>query len=254
VPGQRAELVTSEFERRPLGDYRGQSATPLQSNAQVATAGKLGYPVSLGPSRTTGKLMMLAQATGATPAMKEAIAWAIFSLWYTDYRRDLTDIHRYHFVMDMASVFGVPYDPVGVPRRPGGGDYTGLIHASLKEARGKAGTVVAVEPAPAATAPAKRQPATTRSAGKPAAAPQLTAHQLAVLRKFDPPGLTVIELPTEYTDTDTLAQFGLSKADFDAAWLPLWNGGKNSLVRPKKGEGLELTTRGTALLGTLARA
>jgi hypothetical protein len=253
VPGQQAELVTPEFERRPLGDYRGQSATPLQSNAQVATAGKLGYPVSLGPSRTTGKLMMLAQATGATPEMKEAIAWAIFSLWYTDYRRDLTDIHRYHFVMDMASVFGVPYDPVGAPRRPSGGDYTDLINTSLKEARNKARTVVTVEPAPAAAAPAKRQPATTRSARKPTAPLELTEHQLAVLRRFAP-GRTVIKLPVEYTDTDTLAQFGLGKADFDAAWLPLWNHGKNSLVRPKKGEGLELTTKGTALLGTLATA
>ncbi|WP_443044249.1 eCIS core domain-containing protein [Streptomyces sp. HF10] len=126
-----------DLERTPVpNNFRGTMATPNQLNDQVRTAGRLGYPVSLGPSRTTGKLMKLADTTGADPAVKEAIAYALLALWYTDYRRDLTDIHRYHFVMDMAANFGVAYDPYQAPRNPAtGGDYSQLIAATLDRFR-----------------------------------------------------------------------------------------------------------------------
>ncbi|MER8059773.1 DUF4157 domain-containing protein [Streptomyces sp. NPDC094022] len=126
-----------DLERTPVpNNFRGTMATPNQLNDQVRTAGRLGYPVSLGPSRTTGKLMKLADATGADPAVKEAIAYSLLALWYTDYRRDLTDIHRYHFVMDMAANFGVAYDPYQAPRNPATGrDYSPLITATLDRFR-----------------------------------------------------------------------------------------------------------------------
>ncbi|MFH8337039.1 DUF4157 domain-containing protein [Streptomyces sp. AM6-12] len=126
-----------DLERTPVAPtFRGPMATPNQLNDQVRTAGRLGYPVSLGPSRTTGKLMKLADATGADPAVKEAIAYSLLALWYTDYRRDLTDIHRYHFVMDMAANFGVAYDPHKAPRNPATGqDYSQLIADTLDRFR-----------------------------------------------------------------------------------------------------------------------
>ncbi|KUN86414.1 DUF4157 domain-containing protein [Streptomyces griseoruber] len=126
-----------ELERQPVDQtFRGDKATPNQRNPQVDTAGRLGYPVSLGPSRTTGKLMKLAHVTGADAQMKESIAYALMALWYTDYRRDLTDIHRYHFVMDMAANFGVPYNPYRAPRNPvTGTDYTDLIRRTLDRYR-----------------------------------------------------------------------------------------------------------------------
>ncbi|MFE9417168.1 DUF4157 domain-containing protein [Streptomyces griseofuscus] len=126
-----------DLERTPVPNtFRGAMATPNQRNDQVRTAGHLGYPVSLGPSRTTGKLMKLADTTGADPAVKEAIAYSLLALWYTDYRRDLTDIHRYHFVMDMAANFGVAYDPYKAPRNPATGqDYSQLIADTLDRFR-----------------------------------------------------------------------------------------------------------------------
>ncbi|MGW4884328.1 hypothetical protein [Streptomyces murinus] len=126
-----------DLERTPVPNtFRGAMATPNQLNDQVRTAGHLGYPVSLGPSRTTGKLMKLADTTGADPAVKEAIAYSLLALWYTDYRRDLTDIHRYHFVMDMAANFGVAYDPYKAPRNPATGqDYSQLIADTLDRFR-----------------------------------------------------------------------------------------------------------------------
>lgn len=133
APGQG----TDQLERTPVPQtFRGAMATPNQNNDQVRAAGRLGYPVSLGPSRTTGKLMKLADRTGADPRVKETIAYSLLALWYTEYRRDLTDIHRYHFVMDMAANFGVTYDPHRPPRNPAtGADYSAEIAKALQRFR-----------------------------------------------------------------------------------------------------------------------
>ncbi len=133
APGQE----TDQLERTPIPKtFRGAMATPNQNNDQVRAAGRLGYPVSLGPSRTTGKLMKLADRAGADPRVKETIAYSLLALWYTEYRRDLTDIHRYHFVMDMAANFGVAYDPHRPPRNPAtGADYSAEIAKALQRFR-----------------------------------------------------------------------------------------------------------------------
>ncbi|MQS18133.1 hypothetical protein F7Q99_39615 [Streptomyces kaniharaensis] len=129
---------TPPMTREPVDkSFRGKEATPNQLNPQVETAGRLGYPVSLGPSRTTGKMIRLAHEAGATPEEKKALAFSLFSLWYTDYRRDITDIHRYHFVMDMAANFGVDYDPFSRPVHPVTGEdvYGPLINDALERHR-----------------------------------------------------------------------------------------------------------------------
>ena len=62
---------------------------------------------------------MLAQASNASTLSKESLAWGLFAFWYKEYRRELTDIHPQHFVLDMAANFNVGYDPLrpGVPER-----------------------------------------------------------------------------------------------------------------------------------------
>ncbi|MGW2248747.1 WXG100-like domain-containing protein [Kitasatospora sp. NPDC001660] len=169
---------TPPMTREPVDkSFRGKEATPNQLNPQVDTAGRLGYPVSLGPSRTTGKMIRLAHEAGATPEEKKALAYSLFSLWYTDYRRDITDIHRYHFVMDMAANFGVDYDPFSRPRHPVTGEdvYGPLINDALDRHRANAEqlqrnyTPPTPEPpaAPAASTSAAASSSTAAQPGQP---------------------------------------------------------------------------------------
>lgn len=121
--GSVAEVNQGRFsiEREPyaMEDWRGKSATPKVASKPVETAYVLKTPVSMGPSNTTGRLMMLAQASNASTLSKESLAWGLFAFWYKEYRRELTDIHPQHFVLDMAANFNVGYDPLrpGVPER-----------------------------------------------------------------------------------------------------------------------------------------
>ncbi|MFE2409932.1 hypothetical protein ACFXDE_16510 [Kitasatospora sp. NPDC059408] len=162
------------LDRTPVErTFRGAAATPNQLDPHVATAGRLGYPVSLGPSRTTGKLIRLAHEAGATPEEKKALAFSLLSLWYTDYRRDLTDIHRYHFVMDMAANFGVDYDPFSRPVHPVTGKdvYGDLIDNALKRHRDTTADLqrdyVPTEPPPVVTESAPAE-ASSSAAAAPA--------------------------------------------------------------------------------------
>jgi hypothetical protein len=148
--GSVAEVNKGVFsiERRPyeMRDWRGKAATPMVKSKPVETAYVLKTPVSMGPSNTTGRLMMLASAGNAGTLTKESLAWGLFAFWYKEYRRELTDIHQQHFVLDMAANFGVDYDPFNpkVPDRllpvldkarqhaAGGGKYSGLAPADQK--------------------------------------------------------------------------------------------------------------------------
>jgi hypothetical protein len=113
---KEGDAGTVTLERTPLSDrFRGTNATPNEKDPHIMAANRLGMPISMGPSRTTGRLLMFAEACRADKDTKEAIAWALFAFWYKEYRRDLTDIHRFHFTMDMAANFGVDYDPLVEP-------------------------------------------------------------------------------------------------------------------------------------------
>ncbi|BAZ08736.1 hypothetical protein NIES4071_05420 [Calothrix sp. NIES-4071] len=102
------EYTRKQFEDK---DWRGKGATPKETSFPIETSRVLKIPVCMGPSNTTGRMMMLAQASGASVKTKESIAWGLFAFWYNEYRRELTDIHRQHFVLDMAANFGVNYNP-----------------------------------------------------------------------------------------------------------------------------------------------
>lgn len=114
--GSVAEVNQGRFsiERRPyeMKDWRGKAATPKVDSKPVETAYVLNTPVSMGPSNTTGRLMMLANASNASTVSRESLAWGLFAFWYKEYRRELTDIHPQHFVLDMAANFNVGYDPL----------------------------------------------------------------------------------------------------------------------------------------------
>ncbi|WP_010111060.1 hypothetical protein, partial [Burkholderia oklahomensis] len=102
----------TSIERTPVDRaWRGQDATPRPSNPHVRTAMRLNNPTDMGPSMTAARMFVLAAAGGAGSQRIEALALALFAFWNRTYRRDITDIHRYHFTMDMAANFGVGYDP-----------------------------------------------------------------------------------------------------------------------------------------------
>ncbi|KVU10236.1 hypothetical protein WK61_23220 [Burkholderia ubonensis] len=91
--------------------WRGSEATPRPSDPHVRTAMLLGNPTDMGPSMTAARMFVLATHGGATSSQIHALALALFAFWNRIYRRDITDVHRYHFTMDMAANFGVSYSP-----------------------------------------------------------------------------------------------------------------------------------------------
>lgn len=91
--------------------WRGKDATPRPSNPHVKTAMLLGNPSDMGPSMTAARMFVLATDGGASPERIKTLALALFAFWNRIYRRDITDVHRYHFTMDMAANFGVSYSP-----------------------------------------------------------------------------------------------------------------------------------------------
>lgn len=91
--------------------WRGKDATPRPTDPHVRTAMMLGNPSDMGPSMTAARMFVLATAGGADSARIHSLALALFAFWNRIYRRDITDVHRYHFTMDMAANFGVSYSP-----------------------------------------------------------------------------------------------------------------------------------------------
>ncbi|WP_408996534.1 eCIS core domain-containing protein [Streptomyces europaeiscabiei] len=245
-----------ELDRQPVDQtFRGDKATPNQRNAQVNTAGRLGFPVSLGPSRTTGKLMKLAHVTGADPQMKESIAYALMALWYTDYRRDLTDIHRYHFVMDMAANFGVTYNPYRAPRNPvTGTNYTDLIRQTLDRYRTNQETKAAEywkndgerafkgldQAGPSSASAVNTLP---QAAEQTAARPQWVQNPqaLAIMAKLHVP--IRIAFNQESGNADLAARLELTTAELEAGMAVLTAKNPKPLVQIN-GQGLVLTSLG----------
>lgn len=120
LPAERYQgtvYEASQYVRKPVDRaWRGPQATPRPSNPHVATALALGNPTDMGPSMTAARMFILAEHGRATPTEMAALARAIFAFWNRAYRRDITDIHRYHNTMDMAANFGVPYNAPEISR------------------------------------------------------------------------------------------------------------------------------------------
>ena len=72
----------SDYGLRPNPTYGMNAVTPKVDSKPVETAYVLNTPVSMGPSNTTGRLMMLANASNASTVSRESLAWALFAFWY----------------------------------------------------------------------------------------------------------------------------------------------------------------------------
>ena len=76
-------------------------------------------PLSAGPSATTAQVLALASLIGCSVEEKTALAWALFTLW-NGMPLNLAGTHRFHEVMDVAALHGVPYErfAYGAPPKP----------------------------------------------------------------------------------------------------------------------------------------
>ncbi|MFC5475572.1 DUF4157 domain-containing protein [Paraherbaspirillum soli] len=109
---QGSVLVGPLVVRKPVDRaWRGKEATPKPSNPHVKTALLLGNPTDMGPSMTAARMFILATDGGAGARRVKSLALALFAFWNRLYRRDITDVHRYHFTMDMAANFDALYSP-----------------------------------------------------------------------------------------------------------------------------------------------
>ena len=107
IPGQKVPLTDHRFTVKVGDKYR---RILNQDHAAMVAARLHAKPVEVGPSLTTGRFMQAATCAGATPAELEALAWGLFAFWNQSYTTSASGIHRFHFVMDMASNYGVAYD------------------------------------------------------------------------------------------------------------------------------------------------
>lgn len=57
--------------------------------------------VDVGPSFSTGRLLQLGTAIGASREEQQAVALALFAFWNKLYWRATSGIHHFHFIMDM---------------------------------------------------------------------------------------------------------------------------------------------------------
>ena len=107
IPGKKIDL-----ERHHVDQTVGNRLhrTINQHHESMIAARLFAKPVEVGASYTTGRFMQLASCSGATLTELEALAWGLFAFWNQSYTTSASGIHRLHFVMDMASNYGVPYD------------------------------------------------------------------------------------------------------------------------------------------------
>lgn len=62
------------------------------------------------PSFTTGRMLKLIEEAGGNKSHKKALAYGVFSFWKVRYWQNISSIHHYHSIMDMAVNFGVSYE------------------------------------------------------------------------------------------------------------------------------------------------
>jgi hypothetical protein len=121
IVGQNPINGEYQYNKVPLGattSFRHPDGTLIEDNPIIYTARYHGMPLSYGPSFTTGRLMQLTQFSGGSADEFQAMAWGIFAFWNQDYYTSQSGIHRFHFVMDMASNYGVPYNAFTYPDHP----------------------------------------------------------------------------------------------------------------------------------------
>ena len=97
-------MMTAEHGEARASHWNTNEAAPW-----VEEAREHNMPLSAGPSATTAQVLALAQLVGCSVDEKTALAWALFALW-NDMPLNLAGTHRFHEVMDVAVLHGVPYE------------------------------------------------------------------------------------------------------------------------------------------------
>jgi hypothetical protein len=91
------------------GEARGGHWNTNESAPWVEEARQHDMPLSAGPSATTAQVLALSDLLQCSVDEKTALAWALFALW-SDMPLNLAGTHRFHEVMDVAVLHGVPYE------------------------------------------------------------------------------------------------------------------------------------------------
>lgn len=99
-----------------------------ESSATMRCLRSKGMIVDHGPSYSTGRMMQLGRAVGATDAEMEAVALGIFAFWNRKYWRSTSGIHQYHFVMDMLKNYVPAIDSLNYPNDLATGMSVGLTN------------------------------------------------------------------------------------------------------------------------------
>lgn len=102
-----------------LGTFRGADGTLDEKHEAIVEARLAFKPIQMGPSYTTGRYMAMLANAGGSIEERRALANALFAFWNQGYTTSASGVHRFHFVMDMAKNFGVPYNMAdGIPSEP----------------------------------------------------------------------------------------------------------------------------------------
>jgi hypothetical protein len=113
------------------GNLRSPDCTLLEQSEIIKAARDWDMPLEFGPSFTTGRVLQCCdymctkrgKLDGDLPAWLSALAWSLFAFWNVYYAKKYSRGHRFHEVMDMASNYGVPYNPFSYPLHgPSAGD------------------------------------------------------------------------------------------------------------------------------------
>jgi hypothetical protein len=106
VPKQQWKfMMTGEQNEARGGHWNTNEGAPWVEQARTKA-----MPLSAGPSATTAQVLALATLLGCSVEEKTALAWALFTLW-NGMPLNLAGTHRFHEVMDVAVLHGVPYEP-----------------------------------------------------------------------------------------------------------------------------------------------
>lgn len=94
-----------------LREARLNHWNPNESKEWTKQARSNFVPLGSGPSASTALVMTLGRFYIADPLEMQALAWGVFSFFNQGLHLNHSGTHRFHEVMSVASLYGVPYNP-----------------------------------------------------------------------------------------------------------------------------------------------
>lgn len=108
VPYNRDNLL-EKFECSRWQNINGEITLINEFSPAIIGPSMHGMPTCL-PSLTTARMLKLLSLSGGCLVEKQALAYCLFSFWQYRYNKNISGVHHYHAVMDMAANFDVPYE------------------------------------------------------------------------------------------------------------------------------------------------